>query len=94
MLCNLRRVLATSSSDKWPLETLNAKQIHKIIHINECYTLLCHWGIEESMSLSLDYQYAGKIGKQTNIHWNNYGDNEDRRNMYPSLQDPVSSLLQ
>lgn len=47
MLCNLRRVLATSSSDKWPLETFNAKQINQINHINECLDLAQSLGNRE-----------------------------------------------
>ena len=50
-----------------------------------------HWGIESCILLCLDYQYARKIRKQINFHWNNYEDNEERRKHV--LQSPSLCLF-
>ena len=79
-MCNLRRVLATNLSDQWSTQTILQSKINQIIHINgKLRHCSGHWGIERCMSLCLDYQYARKIRKQINVHWNNYEDNEERR---------------
>ena len=92
MLCNLRRVLATNLSDQWSTETILQSKINQTIHINgKLRHCSRHWGIERRMLLCLDYQYARKIRKQTNFHWNNYEDNEERRKHV--LQSPSLCLF-
>lgn len=42
------------------------------------------------MLWAMDYQYTGKI--VTDVHWNNYGDNEGR-NYAPQLPGPWSYII-
>ena len=92
MLCNLRRILASNLSDQWSPETILQSKINKIIH-RKGKLMHCsrHWGIESCILLCLDYQYARKIRKQINFHWNNYEDNEERRKHV--LQSPSLCLF-
>ena len=92
MLCNLRRILASNLSDQWSPETILQSKINQIIH-RKGKLMHCsrHWGIESCILLCLDYQYARKIRKQINFHWNNYEDNEERRKHV--LQSPSLCLF-
>ena len=92
MLCNPRRVLAANLSDQWSTETILQSKINQIIHIKGKLRHCCrHWGIERCILLCLDYQYARKIRKQIDSHWNNYEDNEERRKHV--LQSPSLCLF-
>ena len=92
MLCNLRRILASNLSDQWSTETILQSKINKIIHIKGKLRHCSRpWGIERCILLCLDYQYARKIRKQINFHWNNYEDNEERRKHV--LQSPSLCLF-